>query len=253
MILHALNIEHHDLEEVARMKKGMYVVAIVVAMAMAGTVAADSLTVNAGAAMGGTNFGLEVTHDNSSPAYVQDNTPDGETVYRFDFLFNVASMTGQSINFRQEIIRAIGSNPNPGVGNCPVNPADLIGTIRVWLYQTGGGGQNPSIQLWAKGNWCGERGSLRIPINYNTDYRICVEWKEGAAALDNAGVAVVDAGNACPTSGDPAWQYMTATLNSIGNDVGIVRMGTPSNNSFGAGESGVLYFDEFASYRTLTP
>lgn len=235
------------------MKKGMTLIAIVAALALAGSAAADSLAVNATAAMGGTNFGLQVNHDNSSASYVQDNTPALETVYRFDFLFNVASMTGQTSNFRQEIVRVLGGNPNPGVGVCPVNPDALIGTVRVWLYQTGGGGANPSIQLWAKGNQCGDRGTLRIPISYNTDYRVCVEWQEGDAANTNGGVAVVAAGSACPTSGDPAWTYMTATLNSNNNDVDIIRMGTPSTNNFGAGESGVLYFDEFASYRTLTP
>ena len=167
--------------------------ALVLTVAVAGFVSADSLTVNATAAMNGTSFGLQVNHDNTSASYVQDNTPALETVYRFDFLFNVASMTGQTSNFRQEIIRAIGSNPNPGGGVCPADPAALIGTIRVWLYQTGGGGANPSIQLWAKGASCGERGSLRIPINYNTDYKVCVEWLEGLAAIDNAGVAVVAA------------------------------------------------------------
>ena len=235
------------------MKKGMTLIAIVAALALAGSAAADSLAVNATAAMGGTNFGLQVNHTNTSASYVQDNTPAFETVYRFDFLFNVASMSGQTINFRQEIVRALGSNPNPGVGLCPVNPAALIGTIRVWLYHTGGGGANPSIQLWAKGNQCGERGTLRIPISYNTDYRVCVEWQEGALALTNGGVAVVPAGSACPTSGDPAWNYMTAALNSLNNDIDITRMGTPSTNNFGAGESGVLYFDEFQSFRTLTP
>ncbi len=227
--------------------------ALVLTVAVAGFVSADSLTVNATAAMNGTSFGLQVNHDNTSASYVQDNTPALETVYRFDFLFNVASMTGQTSNFRQEIIRAIGSNPNPGGGVCPADPAALIGTIRVWLYQTGGGGANPSIQLWAKGASCGERGSLRIPINYNTDYKVCVEWLEGLAAIDNAGVAVVAAGAACPTSGDPSWQYMTATLNSLGNDITILRMGTPSANNQGAGETGVMYFDEFESFRTTTP
>ena len=235
------------------MKKGIIIsISLVAVLALAGMAAADSLTVNGTAAMSG-SYGLEVTHDNTSVAYVQDNTPDAETIYRFEFLFNTASMTGQTINFRQEIFRAIGANPNPGVGNCPASASDLIGTIRVWLYQTGGGGANPSIQLWAKGNWCGERGSLRIPISYATDYRVCVEWKEGDAALDNAGVAVVPAASQCPSSGDASWQYMTATLNSNGNTVEIVRLGIPSNNSFGAGESGTLYFDDFASYRTLTP
>lgn len=235
------------------MKKRTALLAVVVALALVGSASADSLSVNGTAAMNGTSYGMQVNHDNSSVAYVQDNTPALETVYRFDFLFNVASMSGQTSNFRQEIFRAIGSNPNPGGGVCPANPAALIGTIRVWLYQTGGGGANPSIQVWAKGSSCGERGSLRIPINYNTDYKVCVEWREALAALDNAGVAVVASGSACPSSGDPAWQYMTATLNSLGNDIDIVRMGIPSNNNQGAGETGVLYFDEFESFRTMTP
>ena len=226
--------------------------AIVAVIALVNPVSADSLIVNNAAAMSG-SYGLQVSHDNTSLSYVQDNTPQNEDIYRFEFLFNVASMTGQTINFRQEIFRAISSNPNPGVGSCPANPATPIGNIRVWLYQTGGSGVNPNIQLWVKGNQCGERGSLRIPINYNTDYKICVEWKEGAAALDNAGVAVVAAPSACPTSGDPAWEYMTATLNNLNTDVDLIRLGTPSTNTFGAGETGTLYFDEFASYRTLTP
>jgi len=219
---------------------------------MAGVASADSLAVNATAAMAG-NYGMQISHDNSSAAYVQDNTPDGETIYRAEFLFNVHSMTGQTKNFRQELLRAIGANPNPGTGACPADANAQIGTIRVWLYQTGGGGANPNIQLWAKGNWCGERGTSRIAINYDTDYRICMEWKEGAAANENAGVAVVAANEQCPSSGDAAWHYCTATLNSTGNTVETIRLGTPSTNNFSASESGELYFDDFASYRTLTP
>ena len=69
------------------MKRSMLVV--IVGLALAATPAmADTLNVNAAAAMGGTNFGLEVLHDNTSPAYVQDDTPSGESVYRFSFLYN---------------------------------------------------------------------------------------------------------------------------------------------------------------------
>lgn len=233
------------------MKKGMTLIAIVAALALAGSAAADSLAVNATAAMGGTNFGLQVSHDNSSRAYVQDNSPTGETVYRASFLFNAASVTGQSINFRQEVFRTLGMNPNPGAGVCPADPAAVISMIRLWLYQTGGSGQDSNLQVWSAGNQCGQRGTLRFPINNNEDYRVCIEWTTGPTNTGLLALWVGAPGAACPTSGDPSWETtpMTNSLTSID----FIRMGTPSNNTFGAGESATLYFDEFESFRTTAP
>lgn len=217
---------------------------------VAGVASADSLTVNGTAAMEG-SYGMELTHDNSDTAYVQDNTPEDETIYRGSFLYNAASVTGQTVNFRQVIFQGYGNNPNPGVGVCPVNPAASVGSIRVWLYQTGGSGQNSNIQLYSRGNQCGERSTTRIPINNNQDYRVCFEWSTGPTNTGVIALAVVDAAASCPSSGDPAWR--TNTISNNLNDVDMVRMGTPATNNFGAGESATMYFDSFESYRTLNP
>lgn len=233
------------------MKKGMIMIAVVAALALAGSVAADTLAVNGTAAMGSTTYGLVVNHDNSGRAYVQDNTPAGETTYRATFLFNAESVTGVSTNFRQEIFRTLGLNPNPGVGSCPVDAGATISMMRMWLYQTGGSGQNSNIQLWSAGNQCGQRGTTRFAINNSQDYRICVEWQTGASNAGLLGLWVGAPGDSCPSTGDPAWA--TSTMSNNLTDVDFIRMGTPSTNNFGAGESATLYFDEFESYRTLSP
>lgn len=217
---------------------------------VAGAASADSLAVNGTAAMEG-DYGMELTHDNSSTAYVQDNTPEDETLYRGSFLFNAHSVTGHSINFRQVIFQGYGNNPNPGVGVCPANPDASVGSIRIWLFQTGGDGRFSSIQFYSRGNQCGERSTPRIPINNDQDYRICFEWSTGATNTGEIALAVVDPASSCPTSGDPAW--VTSTISNNLNDVDLVRMGTPALNNFGAGETATMYFDSFESYRTLTP
>jgi hypothetical protein len=214
-------------------------------------VSADSLTVNATAAMNGSNYGLQVNHNNTSRSYVQDNTPSGETVYRADFLFNAQSVTGQMINFRQEIFRTLGTNPNPGVGSCPADPAAIISMMRLWLYQTGGSGQTSNIQLWSAGNQCGQRGTTRFPIVNGQDYRVCIEWTTGPTNTGHIGLWVGPVASSCPSSGDPAWATSPMTNSLTATD--FIRMGTPSTNSFGAGETAVLYFDEFESFRTVTP
>ena len=233
------------------MKKSLMSIVFIAVLALAGSVAADSLTVTPGAAMGGTNFGLEVFHDNSDRAYVQDNSPSGETTFRTTFLFNAASVTGHSINFRQELYRTLGPNPNPGAGSCSADPAAIVSTMRVWLYQTGGSGQNSNIQLWGVGNQCGQRGTTRFPINNAQDYRVCIELQTGPTNTGVLALWVGPTASTCPSSGDPAWATSPMTNSLVTTD--FVRMGTPTNNNFGAGETATLYFDEYESYRTTSP
>lgn len=233
------------------MRKNMTVlVAVVGVLALAGSAAADSLSVTPAAAMGGTNYGLEVYHDNTDQAYVQDDTPDGEVVYRFTFLYNT-SASGASSNFRQAIFRAWGPNPNPGAGLCPANPATVVPALQLWHYGIGGTGEVPTIQLWAKGNICGDQGARRINIPVATDVRICGEWWTGPTSTGGVGLAIVDPASACPPHGDPAYQTSNFSNNLFAID--MVRMGTPATNAFGAGEAMTMYFDEFASFRTLAP
>ena len=233
-------------------KKLISMLAVVVALGMAGFATADSLSVTPAAALGGTNYGLEVYHDNTDVDYVQDDTPAAESIYRFTFLLRPGDIIGASSNFRQVIFGGWGANPNPGVGVCPADPAASIGSIRVFLFAWGGGGQLPSVQIWGRGNWCGDQGTQRINLNANQEYRICGEYWEGTGANDGGvAIAAVDPASACPPHGDAA--YLTANFNNFGTDVEFVRLGTPQVNGFGAGETTTMAFDEFASFRTLAP
>jgi hypothetical protein len=223
---------------------------IAVLVLVAGTAGADSLSVKASAAMNGSNYGLEVVHDNASQAWVMDNTPDGETVYRFTFLFNTTA-TGATRNFRQAIFRGWGPNPHPGVGACPADAGVNVPFLQLWLYEIGGSGEVPTIQLWAKGNQCGDQGAKRINIPVATDVRVCGEVWTGASNTGGVALAIVNPGDACPASGDAAYETQNFSNNLVSLD--FVRLGTPAVNTFGAGENQTLLFDEFESYRTLAP
>lgn len=224
-----------------------------VCMLCAGAAMADSLAVNNTAAMGGTgtacggsNCGLEITHDNSSTAYVQDDSPTAESIYRATFLYNPASITTSS-NYRQTIFNAVGDNPNPGGGVCPGGA--FVSPFRCFGYQTGGAGQNSSVQCFVRGNSCGEAAVTRINVTENDPVRVCIEWSTGAALSGMIALAVVDDQASCPPSGDPAYNVRPIT-NSLTN-VQFIRLGTSQTNGFGAGESASYYFDEFESFRTL--
>ncbi len=238
-------------QEEDTMKKAA-VLCVAIVLGFAGLASADSLTVTPAAAMGGTNYGLQVYHDNTDRAYVQDDTPAAETTYRATFLFNTSDVTMTvPKNFRQSLFRAVGPNPNPGVGSCDADPNFAYAVVQLWLYQTGGLGQFSNLQLWGKGNQCGDQGTVRIPINTNQAYRVCIESQGGASGTGYVALAVTDPASACPTSGDPSWVKVNYSNNLTSVD--MVRMGTTATNTFGAGETCTFNFDEFASFRTLTP
>lgn len=214
---------------------------------------ADSLSVTPGAAMNGTSYGLEVAHDNTSPSFVQDNSPSGETVYRAEFLFNPNDMaSAASINFRQPIFQALSPVPRPGIGACPAG--GFIAIIRIFLQLANNANQY-NIQVFLRGDSCGQLGiTPRTTIASDQPAKVCLEWEQAPAGTGDArgAVAVVGPADACPSSGDPAWTVRTGFNNHL-TSVEIVRLGTVSTNAFGAGEDGTMFFDEFASFRTLAP
>lgn len=230
------------------LKKTMIICAGVLVLAAGAW--ADSLAVNGSAAMEG-SFGLDVTHDNSSRAYVQDNTPAGETIYRASFLFDPNMISPENGNWRQTIFLTLGPNPNPGVGACPADPALFQSGLRVFLFLTGGNGQNYSVQTWGRGNQCGEASTTRASINPNGITRICVEFETGPTLTGAIRQAVVNGTGPCPAGGDPAWREQAMSNNR--NSIDLVRLGTPQQNNFGRGENGHLYYDDFQSFRTLSP
>lgn len=231
--------------------RGKVLIFTAILMLGAGMAMADTLAVNNAAAMGGSgtacggsNCGLEVTHDNSSRAYVEDTTPAEEETYRANFLFNPQSTTTSS-NFRQTIMTV--TTLNPGHANCAATT--FTSMARLFYYRTGGAGQNASILMTGNGNQCGERPiDGRISINDDEEVRICIEIETGNSLSGKARIAVVDAASSCPASG----AYPNERDLTNGNlAVNRIRMGTPQTNNFGAGETATLYFDEFESFRTI--
>lgn len=241
------------------MKHGFKGVLTVMSLFVAAPSAADSWAVTAAAAMGGGGTmcgggpcGLEISHNNmTTPAYVEDRSPNDETVYRAEFLFD-AKTVSTTANYRQPLFNAIARNPDPTgtTGVCPT--AQFVTAFRLFHQAYGGLGQISSLILWGTGNLCGERATTGIIINRNQEYRVCVEWTLGVTSGGGTiALAAVDSSSSCPSSGDSA--YHIRALNNSHIKVDRVQLGTPQLNFFGVGETSTLYFDEFASYNSVFP
>ncbi len=197
--------------------------------------AADTLSVTHAAAMGGTSWGMQVFHDNTTSAFVQDDTPTGEKSYRATFLLEVGTVTVPShLNFRQALLR--------GIGSCPGSPS--VAVLQLWLYQTASGTVS-NLQVYGKGNLCGDQSASRIQVANNQPYRVCLEYQTGSGGTGFVALAVTDAAAACPPSGDAAWKKVSFSNHLTSLE--LIRLGTPAANAFGAGETVTLYFDEYVS------
>lgn len=241
------------------MKRNVLMVIVGLAL-ISGPAMADSLTVNATAAMNGTNYGLEVAHDNSSVAYVQDDTPAGESIYRFSYLFDPNSVAGTgSGDWTMTLFGAMGPNPRPnnGANPCPLNANIPVFPMRVTLIATGAGSSTPVVRATMMSNICGVVGASAFVLSPSGPAKICGYFIQGVGPVPGpqspgeVGIAVVGTGDACPSDGDPS--YKTVSTNNDEHNVTLARMGSLGTNGFGAGENGSVYYDEFESFRTLAP
>ena len=142
-------------------------------LAFSGAAYGDSLSVTSTAAMGGVAqndcsgdnqpgpCGLEVFHDNSSLAYVQDDSPADESVYRATFLYNPNNIQASTTEgpWRQMILKGIAPNVNRNQFNCP--DIAFINGFMLFDVHWGTVGANCSILAWAPGNVCGQQGTAR--------------------------------------------------------------------------------------------
>jgi hypothetical protein len=194
------------------------------------------------------NYSLVVNHDDSSIVYVQDDTPEDETIYRAEFLYNpndIQATTTSPGPWRQMIFRGFSIDRN----GC--TPQPYMNAFMLYDLHWGSVGANCSMILWGRGNVCGQQGTTRVDIPCNSASKICLEFKSGASQTGLLAVAAVTPGNSCPTSGDPAWKTKTMTNNSM--RIEFVRLGATNRNNFGRGEDGSWLMDSFASFRTVNP
>ncbi len=233
------------------MKKTM-IMTICTLVAGAGLASADTLSVL------GTpditplegNYSMVVSHDNSTAAYVRDDTPDGETIYRYEFLFDPNGISPETGNWRQGIFSANGQNPRPNNPNnpCPMSSTVKVPLMRVFLVMKGGLGQNYFIMGLLMGNQCGYRQiSPWFPIDDSGPVKICAELVVGLPG--SGAIAVVGPTEECPSAAGMSQR----DVNNNETAVGQARLGAIGTNGYGQGENGDLYFDSFASFRTLAP
>ncbi|MEM6732865.1 MAG: hypothetical protein AAF658_15005 [Myxococcota bacterium] len=223
----------------------------------AGVVGADTLTVDATSAQLGSNFGLNVNHVSGTPiAFVQDNTPNEETIYRGSFIFELGSVNVEPTgSFRNAIMTSLGAVPRPGEFNCSSTLA-FIETIRIFMgYSFFGGVGQPWIQARGRGDGCGEVGTGQVffinqeDTNGNGAVNVCFQYTAGNAGppvqLGRIEIGVFDDTEACDLSG-----FRGTDVNNLRTSVLFTRLGTPQANAFNVGEDMDLYFDNFASFRT---
>ena len=183
-----------------------------------------SLQVNDSAAMGDSDFGLEVVANGY--AFVLDDSPNGETVYRASFLFRPDTLRLRT-GARVEILRLYSRGGRHHV--------------RLALQQVDPG--RFAVHLLVRGN----RGSYDFIgsgfVDRGAETEIELLWT--AATTRNG----FDGSVALSIDGVPAAQEPTVANGRL--DVRAVRLGLVAGRVGGA--TGSMDFDDFASFRTLSP
>lgn len=193
--------------------------------------AQNSVAVTGAAAMNGTNFGLEVSLDGASTnlAYVQDDTPTDETVYRASFWVN-ANNLGMALFQRFPIF--LGRDDANG------------NVLRLQLHYNG---NNHRLRLqirknngdWVQAREMGDTGPQFLAIGSDTPRDVLIE-----ARYENSNmgfVRLVANGRTFFKEGYQAGNY----------EIDHIRFGATRNLT--AALNGSFYLDEFQSFRTLAP
>jgi len=216
------------------MKMKIAITFIGVALLATAGMAQNTLTVDAGCAMNGTSFGMRTTlpGGDTQIVYVQDNTPDGETIYRATFWFDP---NGISMPTTARFPIFLGRDDVGGnVLRLQVhrNVADDKYRLRLQIKKNNG--------TWANAREFDSTGAFFLPIgDGSVPTQITVEAVFGTNATSQISVAA---------------NGKTFTKTGYYSDdwsIGSVRMGATRN--LVVAYTGSMCFDEFESYRTLAP
>lgn len=203
--------------------------------------AANSLDVNAGAALEG-DFGLEVIFDgadNNDDAYVGTDTPEAETSYRFSFLIDPSniSMAAKKYVLIGNIIKT-----DPPQKNFLFVFLRRSGNGQFYEIQTNVRGDNGAFQPYqVPVKICGNPGTT-IPCSSAVPVKFEIQWKAATAPGANDGeMLVLKNGQVKKTF---------ANLDNDTHTVDAAQFGT----IFTAGQqrggiSGSYAFDSFQSFR----
>lgn len=211
-------------------KLGIVLATCMLAGFMAAAAQAATLDVNATAALEG-NFGLEVIFNlDSQLAYVQDDTPADETVYRALFQMDPSNLSMPATN-RFTVLFGRGGTP-------------LDGVLRLELRYVNSTDRYRMLAQVKKNS--GGFVTANDPVNWltigNGPVTMMVEVEFGN----------VGAGSLTLTRLDTMASTTNDSINNGNFDVELVRFGVPRATNM-SGTDGSLYLDDFQSFRTLAP
>jgi len=219
------------------MKKALFAVVMVLVLGSPAMVVAQSaLYVNGDAAMEG-SFGMEIDIADQGSAFVTDETPSGEKVYRAKFLFDPNAIT---------MVRGTSTLIFEARSPVPDYPGNTLSAFRVVLRAKGSGFY---VRAKAYYNPVGLTNGKKLgsplifigPLGYSGQHELEAEWWAGDA-VDPIGYARIrlDGG---------AWSEV-AVKNKV-MSIDMCRLGAILVDS--AATLGSMYFDSFESFRTLAP
>jgi hypothetical protein len=192
--------------------------------------AANSLDVNANAAMEG-SFGLEVISDGTATnAFVQDDTPDSESIYRISFMFDPNSMS-MTVGGRH-FIAAVTADSSQGNKSC----------VELLLRRTASG---YDIRMFTAPT-AATSGRKKTPPQPLSDgpHTIEIQWQtsSGPGIEDGLIQMRIDGGAWVGRSDIRSWTQAVknAKLGFLASSVDPTTIGSH-------------YYDDFQSFRTLAP
>ena len=215
------------------MKKVTLLAACIVLLA-GSAMAQNTLSVTPGAALEGTNYGMEIYLDGSTnTVYVEDDTPVDETVYRAVFSIDPNSFTMAQGASRFAIFFGRDFNPTGGMPSGGMLRIEMVkknDKFRILAKIKKNNG------LWVKTNTPGT-GWLVLG---DEPRRVMLEYVAGPSS----GVIRLVRLDTMSTVEN------TGVNNSFWN-LDNIRLGAPRLMTGIGSFNGTMYFDEFESYRTL--
>lgn len=249
------------------MKKTLFIVLL--ALIAAAPAMAASLSVTSAAAMGNGAAvnqcsgdsqpgpcGLEVTNDGTTQkAFVRDETPTDETVYRSTFYFDPNDIntagTAFPVGGAMTLFRAR-NDAFDGAFQVMMTRTSNRG-IRVWVRSLSNNGNPKFTRRMDLG--CDDPGCVVAAITLPA--RIQAEWTQGdtcGAASGTSTITLFDGNDAQVDTSELVDQSNNPVgINNCNRDVDVVELGLVAifSNTIPNGNS--MYFDEFESFRTLAP
>lgn len=217
-----------------RMSRVLLATVAVMALAAVPSMAQNSLDVNGTAALNGTSFGLELMFQpgQSNIAFVQDDSPSAETVYRAAWWMDANNFDGVE-PARNFFFFAHGDNA--------AFPGPPLPIIRALIFTVNG---NKAFRMSVWDNANNPKGILGCLIPSSGPIQVEFEWTAGNV----------------PTPGDLVYRVFDGGVEICEESVaGGIQNGfiTANFQSFqtrpegGVQSNTSLYIDEFESFRTL--